>query len=129
MMDSGVYYIGDLCYVMEDDEWSEVCDLTIQDGRPVTGEFTMKDGRKFAMYNTAYGDGGYYDQHGNEYSVDSGTIGCILYTDIRANKYEDIRSLGTVVEITEDFHTSSNDGLISIGPIHIDTDPVYEEYE
>jgi hypothetical protein len=128
MMNAGVYYIGDICYVMTDDEWDEVCELTIQDNQCVSGEFTLKDGRKFAMYNTMYGDGSYYDQHGNEYSVDSGTLGCILYSDIRADKYDDIRELGTIVEITEDFTTGFNDdGVVMIGPIHIETDPVYEE--
>ena len=81
MMPAGEYYIGDLCYVMTSEEWLEVCDLTIQDSRLIEGEFQLKDGRKFAMYSTAYGDGTYYDHYGFSYSVDSGSIGCIRMED------------------------------------------------
>jgi len=86
MMPAGEYYIGDLCYVMTSEEWLEVCDLTIQDSRLIEGEFQLKDGRKFAMYSTAYGDGTYYDHYGFSYSVDSGSIGCIRMEDIKDNK-------------------------------------------
>jgi hypothetical protein len=85
MMPEGIYYIGDLCYVMDDAEWLEVCDLTIQGSRVIDGEFQLKDGRRFAMYGTAYGDGTYYDQYGHSYSVDSGSIGCIRMADIKAS--------------------------------------------
>ena len=29
MMPLGKYYIGDLCYVMSDEEWEQVCRITI----------------------------------------------------------------------------------------------------
>ena len=97
--------------------------------------FQLKDGRRFTMYGTEWGDGVYRDQHGSEYSVDSGTIGCILLSDIMAEKYDDIQRLGSIVEITEDFSTGGGrgtkewDGVIHIGPIHIETSPEYEDYE
>ena len=129
MMPSGVYYVGDLCYVMTDEEWDQFCSITIEGNKCLDGEFNMPDGRRFATYGTMWGDGEYRDQHGNRYSVDSGSIGCILLTDIRANKYEDIKELGTVVEFTEDIFTSGcikgrdSNGVINIGPLRIDTDP------
>ena len=129
MMPAGVYYVGDLCYVMTDEEWDQFCGVTIQGNKCLEGEFNMPDGRRFATYSTMWGDGEYRDQHGNRYGVDSGSIGCILLSDIRANKYEDIKELGTVVEFTEDIFTSGcikgrdSNGVISIGPLRIDTDP------
>jgi hypothetical protein len=129
MMPAGVYYVGDLCYVMSDVEWREFCSITIQGNRCLDGEFTMPDGRRFATYGTAWGDGLYQDNHGNQYSVDAGLIGCILLSDIKADKY-DIRELGTVIEITEDFRTSGGrgdpdwNGVIQIGPLRIETNPL-----
>ena len=129
MMPAGVYYIGDLCYVMGDAEWDEFCSITIQGNRCLDGEFVMPDGRLFATYGTAWGDGVYRDQHGNEYSVDAGLIGCIALKDIMVEKHN-IQELGTVIEITEDFRTSGGrgdadwDGVIQIGPLRIETNPV-----
>lgn len=129
MMPAGSYYVGDLCYVMNDEEWEQVCDLTINGNTCVSGEFTLPDGRRFAMYNTAWGDGVYTDQTGNEYSVDSGSIGCIKFDDIKTKKYENIESLGTIHEFDSDFDTMYGDGMIHIGHIAIDTDPDYDEEE
>ena len=139
MMPAGEYYIGDLCYVMTSEEWLEVCDLTIQDSRLIEGEFQLKDGRKFAMYSTAYGDGTYHDHYGFSYSVDSGSIGCIRTVDIKANKYpslgdtQDLLDLGAVQSFDTDFVTGGGrgepgwEGLIQFGHIVIETDPTEEE--
>ena len=136
-MPAGSYYVGDLCYVMNDEDWREICKLTIGGNECIEGEFTLSDGRRFAMYDTAYGDGGYLDQTGNEYSVDSGTIGCIKVSDITKFEYEHIEELGVMHEFDKPFETSGGrgslgrdwDGVIKIGRIHIETDPVYEEEE
>lgn len=136
-MPSGKYYIGDLCYVMTDKEWDQFCDITIKNDRCLEGEFNMPDGRRFATYGTAYGDGCYKDQYGREYCVDAGLIGCIRVEDIRAEKYENIESLGSIVEFDYDFSTSGGrndqgrdwDGVIRIGTVLIETDPQYEEEE
>jgi hypothetical protein len=78
------YYIGDLCYVMHD-VWSEVCDLMFfgDTDDEINGELELADGRKIVIFSTAYGDGEYFDQDGNSYSVDSGTIGAIKLSEIR----------------------------------------------
>ena len=121
-MPSGKYYIGDLCYVMSDD-WDEVCDLTIKDCKVIEGEFQMKDGRRFALYSTKYGDGMYRSNMGTNHAVDSGTIGCILVEDIiDIPKFEVDGKLGTVVEMTRSFSTGSRDGLIVFGDVIINTD-------
>ena len=128
MMPLGKYYIGDLCYVMSDEEWEQVCKITIDGFKCIEGEFNLPDGRRFAMYNTAYGDGLYKDGNDREYGVDSGTIGCILLDDIKADKYdESFDRLGSVYDFYANFVTSNYKGVIQFGRVMIDTDPAYEE--
>jgi hypothetical protein len=134
MMPAGKYYIGDLCYVMDDDEWAEFCDITItKEGKCLDGEFQLKDGRRFSTYRTKYGDGVYYDHYGHSYSVDAGLIGCILMEDIKANKYDNLLDLGAIQEFDTDFVTGGGrgkpgwEGLIQFGHIVIETDPIEEE--
>ena len=134
-MPAGKYYIGDLCYVMTDDEWLEFCDITIRGTQVIDGEFQLKDGRRFATYGTAYGDGVYNDQYGNSYSVDAGLIGCIRVEDIRAEKYENILELGSIMEFDKSFVTSGGrsdgswEGVIQFGHVKVETNPVEEEEE
>lgn len=128
-MPAGKYYVGDLCYVMNDEEWDQFCGITIKGNACLDGEFEMPDGRKFATYGTAWGDGEYRDQHGNRYAVDAGLIGCIRVEDIRAEKYEDIERLGAIHEFKTDFVTSGGrgnrdwSGVIQIGRVRIETNP------
>jgi len=136
MMPAGKYYIGDLCYVMADDEWLDICDITIQGTRVLEGEFQLKDGRRFAMYSTAYGDGVYYDEYGHSYSVDSGSIGCILLDDIKyVDNFDQFLDVGAILEFDEDFVTvggrgeSDWEGMIQFGHVVIETTPSYEEEE
>ena len=126
-MKAGKYYIGDLCYVLSNEDWDEVCELTINGYECISGEFQFKDGRQFAMYNTKYGDGVYKDQFGNEYSVDSGSIGCILVEHITKREYDNLEELGNIVDMVHDFDTCSSDGLIKISSTTIDTGEYWEE--
>lgn len=129
-MPAGRYYIGDLCYVMHP-EWDEACSLffpSYESGRGVEGEFTLKDGRRFASFGTAYGDGTYNSNIGTEHMVDSGSIGCICVEDIRDTTYNDIESLGAIVEFKEPFEVKKIDrGLIRFGHVEIETDADYDE--
>lgn len=134
-MPAGKYYIGDLCYVMHP-EWDECCELFFPyvHGQPeheVEGEFTLKDGRRFASFRTAYGDGTYHSNIGTEHSVDAGIIGCILAEDIRDNKYdqETLEGLGAFVEFAEPFEVSSDQGLLIFGHVQIETAGGYDEYD
>ena len=107
MMKEGEYYIGDLCYVLHD-AWDEVCDLLFPDDDGYReGEFTLKDGRQFAIYNTQWGDGEYSTNGNGSCLVDSGTIGCILKSDIRDNTYtpEQIASFAEFVTMDHPFET------------------------
>lgn len=127
-MPAGKYYIGDLCYVMHD-KWDEFCNITIKGNEVLDGEFALADGRRFATYGTAYGDGLYRSNIGTSHSVDAGLIGCIRVDDIRDNTYSDIGELGAIVEFEQPFNTSEIDGVIRFGHVIINTSDEEEEYE
>jgi hypothetical protein len=133
-MPAGKYYIGDLCYVMTDDEWKEICSITISGQKVIDGEFQLSDGRRFATYSTAFGDGVYHDQYGHSYSVDAGLIGCIKLEDIKyVDNYDQFLDIGAIMEFDNSFATSGGrgdegwEGLIQFGHVMIETNPEYEE--
>jgi len=122
MMKAGKYWVGDLCYVIRDDEWMEVCNgMDTEENN----EILLKRGVRVALVGTAWGDGSYYDKSGQEYGVDSGTIGCVLLEDIQDDPKNYLVG-GHVVDFPEDFSVVRVDGVISIGHIEIDTDPEEE---
>ena len=121
MMPAGHYYVGDLCYVMHP-QWNEVCDIMFAgrtDHGCNEGEFTLANGVKFAVYNTAHGDGEYPDQKGNTYPVDAGCIGCIRVEDV----YDPEWWLEGMTEHTfeQAFETSTDGETITIGHLNIYT--------
>ena len=133
-MPAGKYYIGDLCYVMTDEEWKEICSITISGQKVIDGEFQLSDGRRFATYSTAFGDGVYHDQYGHSYSVDAGLIGCIKLEDIKyVDNYDQFLDIGAIMEFDNSFATSGGrgdegwKGLIQFGHVMIETNPEYEE--
>jgi hypothetical protein len=82
------------------------------------GEFQLADGRRFATFSTMYGDGEYYDQNGNAYPVDAGLIGCIRVEDLT----EEIQfGVGKVCQFNYEFEVYSQNGVITIGSVVIDT--------
>lgn len=129
-MPAGRYYIGDLCYVMHD-EWSECCELFFPQGDTPAreGEFELKDGRRFASFGTAYGDGEYTSNIGTTHGVDSGSIGCIRVEDIRDTTYDNIERLGAIVEFSQPFEVSKDQGLLVFGHVQIETAGSYDEDE
>ena len=124
-MKAGKYYVGDLCYVLND-VWDEFCSITIEDHDCLDGEFQLSDGTKFASYRTKWGDGQYADQHRRWYAVDAGLIGCVSLVDLE--KYGVYPTVehgmgGNVIEFKEDFETSGTrkEGIIRFGDLEIDT--------
>ena len=126
---AGFYYVGDLCYYLQDDEWDVL--LTVSNIKD--GIYRLPDGRVFAWYGTAWGDGEYYDQYGRQYGVDSGTIGLIQVPpetgSPRGGQVIEFRQPFTTNGTDEDCRKSGQDGVIRFGPVKIDTNPEYEENE
>ena len=128
-MPAGRYYVGDLCYVMEP-EWKEVCRLFFPADAPpkgIEGEFTLADGRRFASF-AAYGDGSYLSNINTDHCVDSGSIGCILVSDVRdpEGTEEEMTRLGAIVEFTEPFEVSNDQGMLTFGHVQIETAGGYD---
>jgi hypothetical protein len=74
---AGTYWLGDPCYCVKDEDWMpwlEAADYT-SNSDILCAE--TPDGTWVLGISTAYGDGSYYDQHGNEYGVDAGLIGLV----------------------------------------------------
>ena len=135
VMPAGTYVVIDICYVMHD-VWTECCELFFEgrnDHGCNEGVFKLKDGRKFANFNTKYGDGEYSSNTPNSFCVDSGSIGCIKLEDIRDESYSTdmIKKLGAILTFDDDFVVSEHNGTISFGEVEIYTneDPYYEEEE
>jgi hypothetical protein len=113
---AGKYYIGDPCYVFNHENWLSLLEKTgyFEEIR----EFEYK-GKKAYADSTAYGDGQYRDNFGDLYGVDAGLIGIMPIEVIDCDLCE--LSDGKIVEFTEDFKVSSNNGLFIFGKIIIDT--------
>ena len=130
---AGTYYVGDLCYVVNDDDWSDFCERSFPDSyTEVVGIFETFEGINYANFGTKYGDGGYADYEGRLYLVDSGSIGCIPISAI-SDKYdeENIKRLGNFVSFDEPFDCEYDDetGTIRIGHIEIITGDYPEDEE
>ena len=110
----GKYFIGDPCYVIRDEEWTEVGNATgwfggingSEKAKAFDGTFMTKNGVGFAD-GTAHGDGCYMDAGGELFiPVDSGLIGIVPVDDnTQINPY-----LGQVLTFKEDFNVCSYNG-------------------
>ena len=115
-MDAGKYYVGDLCYVLSDNEWQEVCQLMSYDNG--MEKLKLSSGKEICLSNTAYGDGTYTDEEGREYWVDSGTIGCVLVSDMSKNHNGEG---GNIIDFPNHFNCFENDGTLAFGNVVIKT--------
>lgn len=119
MFPAGIYYIGDFCYILKDQDYQKiVCSFEYDEQAYQYKKFL------FCFNGTTYGDGLYQDQYGNKYGVDSGTIGIINITTKtmlkEANKLVKDK-LANVVTFDKPFHVSCCNGLFEFGNIVIDT--------
>jgi len=125
--------------VLDDTTYEELFGL-VEDDCLTKGKFvTLKDGRKFFLGRTAHGDGGYFGSDGEQYGVDSGTIGIVAVEDIylekkfnqripdefpspRAGKlYHEGISQTYMMPIDSFERSSSNNGKFQLGRISINT--------
>jgi hypothetical protein len=121
-MKAGKYWIGDLCYVLGN-RWDEVCNLIIDGHKCLDGIFTLNDGTEFAIFSTAHGDGVYTDSSGiGTYPVDSGSIGCVLFSEIDEESKDTAHECGAIIDFNYNFSPFESDGLIEFGNISIMTD-------
>ena len=115
-MKAGRYWVGDLCYIMPDEEWREVCRFMGNGSEPIEGVFRLGE-HEGAIFGTAHGDGVYRDQFKNSYGVDSGTIG-IFPAGVFGGQFV---LGGHFIDFPEDFEVSSDRGNMKFGHIKIKT--------
>ena len=104
------FYIGDICYVLNDDLYHNVWggiyeyqDCVVRD---------PKTGIHFAVAGTRWGDGTYVDQYGHQYPVDAGVIGIVPLE--LAKDIDNARELGYVKEEGGEAKFWSADGVFKI---------------
>lgn len=125
---AGRYYIGDPCYAIANDHWGKwltnACLDSNEDNSMLTGNIV--DSFDAYAFQTAHGDGAYYDQNGREYGVDAGLIGLVPYSYLEANNVE-VKEYWTFVTFDRPTECSSFKGTLSFGDIVINTDWDEEE--
>jgi hypothetical protein len=129
---AGTYYVGDLCYVVPNENWGAYCDQSFPtDGSYHIGFFENYEGVGYATFGTMYGDGEYLDQFGRRYGVDSGSIGCIPTGALVEFNEEEARRLGNIIDFPTSFDCGYDDktGTIRIGHIEIITGDYPEDEE
>lgn len=131
-MPKGNYYVGDLCYVLND-RWDEFCDKAFDRAidTPKCGRMVLDDGTELAWFQTMWGDGTYKDNRGRKYPVDAGLIGCIKLNDIDFDHERNDLTGGNVIRFDDKFDCGYDKGMIYFGQgvnaIDIHTDDSYEE--
>ncbi len=119
-MKAGKYYIGDPCYVI-DDNWEGFLDVG-QARKSEENETFIFGGYECFFASTSDGDGTFKDNLGNEYDVDSGTIGIIPIELLQmTEEYIKENKCGNVVEFDEEFNVKSISGIFTFGHIVINT--------
>ena len=130
----GRYYIGDPCYVIrydapDGDNWAKLLELLeIEDGQNYRNGDVEFKGERLWMHGTAHGDGGYVGSDGNEYVVDSGTIG-VVPAALMDVPEDEIKGLGRMVDFGSGFSVEYVGGSFFIGSIEINTEDEEDDGE
>jgi hypothetical protein len=131
VLPAGKYYIGDPCYIFNDN-WDEVLDQTKYfEGGGVFEVF----GQKVVGGSTNYGDGMYYDNFGRGYAVDAGLIAIVPVALLLVDNVETVDSVIEsdnmhIVEFEKPFVASYIDGgSYQFGEIEIETGDEDEDEE
>jgi len=152
----GRYYIGDPCYVIKDEEWSDALEGTHYFGLFASGEAAtnrayndkhlmngvfsyhidtgIEDSKSYllAASSTEYGDGSYNCYDGGCYlgecGVDAGLIAAIPAEMIEEYGTESGLELGVVHEFKRPFTVGYSDGIISFGDVQVNTGDEDDEY-
>ena len=125
---AGTYFIGDPCYAVENEKWSDYLDGLWKEYDEVF-EF---EGITVCAFNTKHGDGCYSDNNDRSFSVDAGLIGATPISLCAKYDKEELNRLGHIVDFDEDFIVYSDmtdEGKIVFGDIIIKTDEDDDLYE
>jgi len=106
-------WIGDPCYVIQDELWDDVCAQIYKGGHKEVGHVITVNYNgnelSFIQCGTAYGDGCFSSQTGFEYGVDAGCL-AIVPEELIHKDYNLDDSLGKMFEIETDNISLLTDG-------------------
>lgn len=125
MLPAGTYYIGDPCYVLSKEQWSEVCEAIAQVGEEQFAnqalELMIDNKFPIGIAPTLYGDGEFHISGDKSLliPVDSGTIGCVPIEHVQ--DLEEAKELGWVTEFNEPFEIRYDEGVIRFGKEWVNT--------
>lgn len=115
-MKAGVYYVGDLCYVIKDNLWQEFLKSYFDKEKTFHGS-------PFWMESTENGDGNFLDNYGRSYLVDSGAIGVVgvdsEFIDLAKLARTVNDGYGNLKVITEDFEPVQENGVFDFGGLKL----------
>jgi hypothetical protein len=128
---AGKYFIGDPCYAVPDEDWSDVLDATgmlglyasetygspgDKEDQAGAYKYTDKFGDHWILSApTEFGDGTYIGSDGEEYGVDAGILGAVsLELALRKSTEEELKRLGSIVEFTSAVRISYYKGDVTI---------------
>lgn len=125
---AGKYYIGDACYVIDDEKWMDFLETGFWPAEK-KGEVVFEyEGHKCFAHYTAFGDGVYTEcKTGAQLPVDAGMLSAIPLALIAKRSLEDAAKLGIIVEFEHDVSVSYEDGTFYIGGHTIHTGDSDEE--
>ncbi len=131
-MPAGKYFVGDPCFVVKDEmwmDWLKAADYT--HNRHLVAD--TPDGYQVVGFNTAHGDGIYYDQFGTQYGVDAGLIGLVPYEHNPEHISAEVEKFSIrchLVTFDSPFVASVDEnGNMQFGHITIITDYEEEDYD
>ena len=106
-------WIGDPCYVLQDELWDDVCEQIFKGGHKEVGHVITVNYNgteiSFIQCGTAYGDGCFNSNTGFEYGVDAGCL-AIVPEELIHEDYNLDDSLGNYFEIETDNISLQTDG-------------------
>lgn len=113
---AGKYYVGDLCYALEDSVYTNVWG---GQHKYKMGSYLIESNGKQGMFSvnrTLYGDGLYYDENSDmEFMVDAGIIGILPYDLCDPNEIKNgMINGGHIIESSTEVEFDSNDGYFVI---------------
>lgn len=119
IVQSGKYFLGDPCYAVPDELWHDLLESCSFFNTPIG----TAGKHKVLGFGTAYGDGEYTDQYGNEFPVDAGLIGLVpeeLVDTEHLKQYGDLPGLW--VTFNGPTKCKSDGKVLVFGKHRIDTD-------
>lgn len=123
ILPAGEYFIGDLCYIIPDTYWSELCDQWFE-GNKTNIEATYNGIMTYA-FPTKWGDGTYIGSDGFSYGVDAGLIGIV--EAVEDTQYSEDDNLFRRVKFDSPFAITTDGSTLIFGDIMIETDEEEED--